>query len=247
MVGDISPYMGVDARYAPEWSGDLLLQHCGCATSFCHSIFLHALITYHSCDACIYWDETLSSVQTIHLLLLPLCSAAAAVFLVPSPTCHRRRESRSPKPMFPHIPAWGRPGVCWSPSTVCFIYSRAISSADNPTVRMSTLPLTFVVASLLILALGSLSLPWIIVLVLNHTSRIYVVVLFLNIRINLCIIKLLLFWTRIPCLVYTHSQKGDKTHKADAHDRFNYYCSNNPALICFNLFIHVFVITLATS
>jgi len=162
------------------------------------------LITFLSCDTCIYWDETSSSVQTIYLLV-PLC-CAAAVFPISPPTCHRRRESRSPKPTSPRVPARGRgvfgflgsaivtarltssslyAGVHWSQSAVCFAYF----CADNPTVRMSLFALVF----LLLLAPGSLSLSQIVVLVLHHTSMIHAVVLFLNIGINLCITKLLLF------------------------------------------------------
>ena len=172
------------------------------------------LINYHRCDACIYWDETSSSVQTIRLLI-PLC-CAASVFPIPSPTCHRRRESGSLKPTSSCVPAGGRGRIRflgsvvviarWMSSslyasvhesllTVCFVYFCALSSAKNLTVRMPTLSLLFILVFLRLLALESLSLPRIVVLVLNHTPMIHVVFLFLNIGINLCVTKLLLFPT----------------------------------------------------
>jgi hypothetical protein len=83
-----------------------------------------------------------------------------------------------------------------SPLVDCFIYFCAIFSADNPTVRMPTLPLLFILTFLQLLALGSLSLSQIVVLVLLHIPMIHVVVFFLNFRINLCVTnKLLLFLT----------------------------------------------------
>jgi hypothetical protein len=78
----------------------------------------------------------------------------------------------------------------WSASYFC-----SISSADNPTISMSAISLLFVLAFLLLLALGNLSLSWIIALMLNHTSMIHVVVLFLNFVINLSVTKMLSFPT----------------------------------------------------
>lgn len=60
-------------------------------------------------------------------------------------------------------------GVRGSPSTACFIYFCAICSADNLTLRMSTVYLLFVPAFLLLLALENLRLSRIIVLALSHT------------------------------------------------------------------------------
>ena len=88
-------------------------------------------------------------------------------------------------------------GVCLSSSTVYFTYS----SADIPTVRMSTLSLLFVLALLMLLALESLSLSQIVVLVLNHTPMIHAVVLFLIVEINLRVTKLLLFPTATAAAV----------------------------------------------
>jgi hypothetical protein len=70
------------------------------------------------------------------------------------------------------------------------------STLGNPTIRMSIISLFFVLAFLLLLALGNLSLSRIVVLVLNHTPMIYVVVLFLIVGINFCVTKLLLFPTK---------------------------------------------------
>jgi hypothetical protein len=144
-------------------------------------------------------------------LLVPLC-CTAAVFPTSPPMCHRRRESRSPKPTSPRVLARHRgrirflgsavasprltssslyAGVRGSQLVVYFAYFCVIFSVDNPTVRMSLFALVF----LLLLVLGSLSLSQIVVLVLHHTPMIHVVVLFLDIRINVYITKLLLFPT----------------------------------------------------
>jgi hypothetical protein len=54
-----------------------------------------------------------SSTQRIHLFLLPLCCVATA-FPIPSPMCHRRRESMSLKPRPPCVAAWGRGRIRFS-------------------------------------------------------------------------------------------------------------------------------------
>ena len=88
----------------------------------------------------------------------------------------------------------------------------ALSSVDNPTVRMSLFALVF----LLLLALGSLSLSRIIVLVLHHTPMIYAVVLFLLVSTNLCVTKLLLFPTiqkpdrHLVMVVFSDAMKPEK-------------------------------------
>ena len=136
---------------------------------------------------------------------------AAAVFSIPSPTCHRCRESRlrslrllaslhgvggvsgfweAPSRLLARRLLPTMPGVRRSPSMVFFLLR-----ADNPTVRMSILSVLFGFISFLLLALDSMNLIQIVVLVSIHISVIHVVSLFLVIRINLCIAKLLLFLT----------------------------------------------------
>jgi hypothetical protein len=111
---------------------------------------------------------------------VPQCCAASA-FPNPPPTCHWRRKSRSPKPTSPHVLARSRghirflgsaiatarrtssslnAGICGSSSTIYFIYF-----SPFPTPLYECLYSLFVLAFLLLLALGSLSLSQIIVLV----------------------------------------------------------------------------------
>jgi hypothetical protein len=99
-------------------------------TRHINQMWWSSLFTY--CNACIYWDET-SSIQTTHLLLLPLC-CAATVFPILLPTCHRRQESRSPKPRS-LVSLHGAGGLS------CFFleassrqfYFRVITSTSSPT------------------------------------------------------------------------------------------------------------------
>jgi hypothetical protein len=140
----------------------------------------------------------------------PQC-CAAAIFPIPSPTCHRCRESRlrslrllaslhgvgsvsgfweAPSRLLAGCLLPSTPGVRRSPSPIFFFLY-----VDNPTVRMFILSLLFVLASFLLLALDGVTLSQIIVLVLNHISMFHVVGLFLIVRINLCIAKSLLFPT----------------------------------------------------
>jgi len=137
---------------------------------------------------------------------------AAAVFPIPSWTCHWCRESRLRSLRllaslhgvggvsgFWEASSWllaggllpTTSGVRRSPSTVFFFFL----PTDNPTVRMSILSLLFGYISFLLLALDPVNLIQIVVLVSIHISVIHVVSLFLVIRINLCIAKLLLFLT----------------------------------------------------
>jgi len=137
---------------------------------------------------------------------------AAAVFSIPSPTCHRCRESRlrslrllaslhgvggvsgfweAPSRLLAGRLLPTTPGVRRSPSTV-FLF---LLCADNPTVRMSILSVLFGFISFLLLALDSMNLIQIVVLVSIHISVIQVVSLFLLVGINLCIAKLFLFPT----------------------------------------------------
>ena len=139
----------------------------------------------------------------------------APVFPIPSPTCHRCRESRlrslrlltslhgvggvlgfweAPSRLLAGRRLPSTPGVRRSPSIVFFFFLRA----DNPTVRMSIFSLLFGLISFLLLALDPINLSQIVVLVLIHICVIHVVSLFLVVGINLCIAKLLLFptWTR---------------------------------------------------
>jgi len=140
----------------------------------------------------------------------------AAVFPIPSPTCHRCRESglRSPR-LLASLHGVGGISGFWeppsqllagrllpstssvrrSPSTV-FVFFLFFLRADNPTVRMSILSLWFDLISFLLLALDPVNLIQIVVLVLIHISVIHVVSFFLVIGINICIAKLLLFPTR---------------------------------------------------
>ena len=115
-----------------------------------------------------------------------------AVFPVLSPTCHRRRESRSPTSSYDPTRGRGRfrffgSAIATARSMSSSLYTgvRASTSTVSPsstlstlTTRMSTVSLLFVVAFLMLLALGNLSLSRIAVLVLNHTLMIHVVVLF---------------------------------------------------------------------
>jgi len=138
---------------------------------------------------------------------------AATVFPIPSPTCHRCRESRlrslrllaSLHEVGGVSGFWEAPsrllarrllpttlGVRRSPSTVFFFF---FLRADTPTVRMFILSLLFGFISFLLLAIDPVNLIQIVVLVSIHISVIHVVSLFLVVGINLCIAKLLLFPT----------------------------------------------------
>jgi len=167
---------------------------------------------FAACDACINIGRDVILCTERFISSSPhYC--AAAVFPIPSPACHRCRESRLRSLRllaslhgvggvsgFWEVPSRllaGRlrpttPGVRRSPSTV-FLFFLFFLRADNPTVRMSILSLLFGFISFLLLALDLVNLIQIVVLVLIHISVIHVVSLFLIVRINLCIAKLLLF------------------------------------------------------
>jgi len=116
---------------------------------------------------------------------------AAAVFPIPSPTCHRCRENRLRSlrlqaslygvggvSVFWEAPSRllaGRllpttPGVRRSPSTGFFFF---FLRADNPTVTMSILSVLFGFISFLLLALDSVNLVQTVVLVSIHICVIH--------------------------------------------------------------------------
>jgi len=153
----------------------------------------------------------------LYLRFISLSShyCAAAVFSIPSPTCHRCRESRlrslrllaslhgvggvssfweAPSRLLAGRLLSTTPGVRRSPSTVFFFFFFFLR-ADNPTIRMSILLLLFGFISFLLLALDPVNLIQIVVLVSFHISVIHVVSLFIVVGINLCIAKLFLFPT----------------------------------------------------
>jgi hypothetical protein len=74
-------------------------------------------------------DETSPSIQSV---LFTTLHNAAALTPHPSPTCHRRRESRSPKPTPPGVLAWGR-------GRIRFLGSAAATARLRPTSSTSSI------------------------------------------------------------------------------------------------------------
>ena len=173
---------------------------------------------FATCDACINMGARRHPWYERFISPSPHC-CAAAVFSIPSPTCHRCRESRlrslrllaslhgvggvsgfweAPSRLLAGRLLSTTPGVRRSLSTVFFFFFLRV---DNPTVRMSILPLLFGFISFLLLALDLVNLIQIVALVSFHISVIHVVSLFLVVGINLCIAKLLLFPTAFSCRI----------------------------------------------
>jgi len=139
---------------------------------------------------------------------------AAAVFPIPSPTCHRCRESRlrslrllaslhgvggvsgfweAPSRLLAGRLLPTTPGVRRSPSTVFFFF---FLRGDNPTVKMSILSLLFGFISFLLLALDPVNLIQIVVLVSIHIS----VIIFLLSELIYASLNCFYFQQELPSL-----------------------------------------------
>jgi len=140
---------------------------------------------------------------------------AAAVFPIPSPTCHRCRESRlrslrllaslhgvggvsgfweAPSRLLAGRLLPTTPGVRRSLSTVFFFFF--FLRGDNPTVKMSILSLLFGFISFLLLALDPVNLIQIVVLVSIHIS----VIIFLLSELIYASLNCFYFQQELPSL-----------------------------------------------